>query len=348
MSARVLRLAVGAALLLVAANCAKRAPPSGGPPDLEPPRLIASHPDSGAASVPRGVGLSLTFSEGMEPRSTADAIALAPPVEIRRFRWSGRTVTAVLAESLRADQTYTLFVGYGARDRHGNPIARGRAVVFTTGGSFPRGVIEGRLEARGFSAGSAYLWCYDAARNHAPDSTAHDFDAIGLVDPDGGFRVPGLRVPAGYRVWVFADLNNNRSFEPATDLLAPVDTLIALTTQAPEIDSLRFLVVNPRAPGHVKGAVLDSLPQHEGNLVVAAVADTDTTRRVLAMANERNEFEFQLEPGAWTLRAFRDVDKNRVWDPARESSSDPLRLRVEPAAEILDRVLVLKPPRESR
>jgi hypothetical protein len=338
-------LAIG--LVWLAAGCAKKAPPSGGPPDIEPPRLIASHPDSGSARVPRDVGLTLTFSEGMEPRTTSEAIALAPPVEIRRFRWSGRTVTAVPAELLKSSQTYTLFVGYGAHDRHGNAIARGRTIVFTTGDSFPPGVIEGRLDAKGFTPSSAYLWCYDEARHHQPDSTARDFDAIGLIDPDGAFRVPGLRVPARYRVWTFADLNNNRSFEPSTDLLIPLDTLVSLTAAAPVDSGLKFQVVNPHAPTRFKGTVLDSLPRGEGNLVIAAVSDSDSTRRVLVTASERMEFDLQLEPGAWTIRAFRDIDKNRVWDPVREPSSDPVRLRAEPAAEIVDQVLVLKPPREN-
>src|SRR5262249_8926697 len=239
------------------AGCAKKGPPSGGPPDIEAPRLIASHPDSGAAHVDRAVSPALTFSEGMEPRTTEDAIAIAPPVVIWRFRWSGRTVRAELADSLHAGQTYTLFLGYGARDRHGNSVDRGRTVVFTTGDSFPPGVIEGRLETKGFAPNNAYIWCYDVARNHQPDSTARDFDAVGLVDPDGAFRVPGLHVPTSYRVWTFADLNNNRSFEPATDLLIPVDTVLALTRESPVATSLHIHVVNPRAPTHVKGTVID-------------------------------------------------------------------------------------------
>ena len=294
----------------------------------------------------RDATLSMTFSEGMEPRTTDDAIALSPPVEIRRFRWSGRTVTAVLAESLRSHQTYTLFVGYGAHDRHGNAIDRGRALVFTTADSFPRGVIEGRLEAKGFSAGNAYLWCYEASR--APDSTARDFDAIGLVDPDGMFRIAGLDVPKRYRVWTFADLNNNRSFEPATDLLAPVDTVLSLSADHPEAGGLKLRVVNPHAPTRVRGTVLDSLVLRDGDLLIAAVADSDTTRRVLASTTDRLEFDFLLDPGNWTVRAFRDADRNRVWDPGRESSSDPFPVHADPAAEILDVVLVLKPPREGR
>jgi hypothetical protein len=341
------RVALALGVVALASACAKKAPPSGGPPDLEPPRLISSHPDSGASRVARSVGASLTFSEGMEPRSTDDAIALAPPVEIRRYRWSGRTVTAVFGDSLRRNQTYTMFVGYGARDRHGNAIGRGRTVVFTTGDSFPPGVIEGKLEARGFSANSAYLWCYDEARHHEPDSTGRDFDAIGLIDPDGLFRVPGLHVPARYRVWAFADLDNNRSYEPSSDLLIRIDTTLALSAGAPVASGLTFRVVNPRAPARVKGTVLDSLPQHEGNLLVAAVSDNDSTRRVwTTVSSDHMEFDLQLEPGGWTLRAFRDADKNRVWDPMRESSSDPFHLTAEPAAEINEIRLRLRPPRE--
>src|SRR5439155_13721320 len=42
----------GEALLLLAlicplTSCAKRGPPSGGPPDLEPPRVVSTFPDSG-------------------------------------------------------------------------------------------------------------------------------------------------------------------------------------------------------------------------------------------------------------------------------------------------------------
>ena len=340
------RLALAVGVCFVAMGCAKKAPPSGGPPDIDPPRLIASHPDSGAASVALDAPLSMTFSEGMEPRSTTEAIALSPPVEIRRFRWSGRTVTAVLAEPLKKSQTYTLFIGFGARDRHGNMIDRGRALVFTTGDSFPRGLIEGQLEAKGFAAGNAYLWCYEASR--APDSTARDFDAIGLVDPDGQFRIAGLDVPKRYRVWTFADINNNRSFEPTTDLLAPIDTVLSLTTEHPTASGIQLRVTNPRAPARVKGTVLDSLVVRDGDLLVVAVADSDTTRRVLASTNDRLSFDLQLEPGSWTVRAFRDADRNRVWDAARESSSDPLPVRADPASEIVDVVLVLRPPREGR
>src|SRR5690348_1063020 len=91
--------ALGVALLM--AGCARKAPPSGGPPDITPPFVVSTSPDSGAARVPLDASLSITFSEGMEPRTSGAAVALAPRIEIRQRRWSGRTLTVTLEHPLK-------------------------------------------------------------------------------------------------------------------------------------------------------------------------------------------------------------------------------------------------------
>jgi hypothetical protein len=325
---------LGLALAVAAIGCAKKAPPSGGPPDLDPPTVIASDPDSGVAGVPRDAQPTITFSEGMEPRSTNDAVAFAPRVDIRQWRWSGRTLRLVLAESLRVDQTYTLFVGGGARDRHGNPLKSGASLVFTTAESLPAGLLEGEINARGFAAAGTYLWCYREGRE--PDSTARDYDALGLADSEGRFRVVGLPVPGRYRLWAFADLNRNRSFEPTSDLLAPADTSLELTASAPQARGLVLTVVNPTAPGKVKGTVLDFAPESEGVPAVLAVSQRDSAQRLIATVNDRGEFELSLEPGVWVVRAFRDLDENRGWSRGREPVGPASRIDVAPASELTD------------
>ncbi|MEO5618921.1 MAG: Ig-like domain-containing protein [Candidatus Eisenbacteria bacterium] len=333
---------IGLALaLMAAAGCAKKGPPSGGPPDLTPPRVIAALPDSGSARVPGGAALSLTFSETMEPRSTTEAISIAPRTEIRRKRWSGRTLTLELAEPLKVNQTYTLFVADGARDLHGNNLAGGSAVVFSTADTFPPGRIEGKVEARGFEAVGTALWSYDAATGREPDSTARDFDGIGIAGSGGAFRVDGLVVPGRYRIWAFADLNSNHSFEPEIDVLAPADTVFTLTAAAPVAGPVLLRVVNPRAPGVVRGALVDTLADSAGVKRLVAVADADSTRRLVRDLDDKGGFELSLAPGRWRLQAFRDLDKNRLWNPALEPASEMLIIEVEPAGEIKELVLVL-------
>ena len=339
-NARALCLAA-AGLALV--GCAKKEPPSGGPPDLESPRLVSSVPDSGAAGVPVDVTPTLTFSEGMEPRSSAEAVSFAPPLEIRQRRWRGRTLVLVMAKPLVRDRIYTMFVAGTARDRHGNNYGTGKTVVFSTGPLFPPGLIEGKIDARGFAAGGSYVWVYDQAQGHAPDSTARDFDALGLAQDDGSFRVSGLKVPGRYRLWTFADLNGNRSFEPASDILAAIDTTFDLTAESPRASGVELLVVNPRAPGTVSGTVVDSLADSTGIVHVVATSAADTTKRVLVQAGGDGTFELKLDGGKWRVRAFRDLDADRVWQPGRERASALVELDLEPAALVTGFKLTLGP-----
>jgi hypothetical protein len=324
-------------------GCARKGPPTGGPPDVEPPSLVAALPDSGAGHVARDTRLTLTFSEGMDPRPTGDAVSIAPRVDIRERKWSGRRLTIVFAETLQAGQTYTVFLGSGARDSHGNPLIGRTTVVFSTGDSLPAGLLEGQVVAKGFTAGGTYLWCYDAAAGRSPDSTARDFDAVGLADRDGYFRVVGLPVPGRYRLWVFADLNNNRSFEPGSDILTPVDTVFTLAKDTPVASGFVVTVVNPRSPGKVRGLVLDSLHIERGVLAVMATSAADSTRRVMGTVDREGKFEISLTAGTWTVRAWRDLDRNREWQRDSEPASQPYRAEVQAAADIVDVTLTLVP-----
>lgn len=331
-------------LLMLAAGCAKKGPPSGGPPDVDRPRVLESDPDSGAAGVAVGGPIRITFTEPMEPRVTAESAELAPRVAIRQRRWNGRMLTLELGESLAVNRTYTLFLSGTARDRHGNPMSVGRTVPFTTGAEFPAGRLEGKIEARGFTAAGTYLWSYEAARTGVPDSTARDFDAIGVANERGEFAIPGLPVPGRYRLWAFADLNANRSFEPDHDVLAPADTTIELTPGRPVGAGLLLRITNPRATARVAGAVLDTLGDSLGLIRVIAHSESDTLRRLLVEAGSRNGFEFLLEAGVWTLQAWRDLDRDKQWDLDEEPASDDLRIEVGPADELKDVVLVLRKP----
>ncbi len=321
-----------------ATGCAKKGMPTGGPPDLEPPRIVRISPDSGAAGVSTGTRIVLEFSEGMEPRGTGDAVELAPPVPIRQRRWSGRVLTLVLGDSLVKGRTYTMFVGGGARDRHGNPLGIARSIVFTTADTFPPGVLDGRIEAVGFRAPGTLLWCYRDGRS--PDSTAKDFDALGVADRDGHFRISGVAAPAKWRLWAFADLNHNRSFEPETDLLAGADTTIELTAGRPSASDLFIRMVNPRAPGRFAGSIVDTLNDSLGVLRLIVTNEADTTRRLLYEVIASG-FDFKWDPGTYRVQAFRDMDRNKAWKRDTEPASEEMRVIITPAGEVVGVMFLL-------
>lgn len=320
------------AAALAVTGCAKKGPPSGGPPDLEPPRIESVVPDSGSAGVPRDVRVSITFSEGMEPHGTGESVEFSPPVEIRQRKWSGRTMTLVLAESLKADRAYTLFVGGNARDRHGNNLEDARTIVFTTGPTFPAGSLEGDLEAVGFPAAGTLLWCY--RDGHLPDSTARDFDALGIADRSGHFRIAGLETGTPWRIWTFADLNHNRSFEPGQDLLEAADSSITLTDAKPAVAGIRLKLINEKAPGRFIGVVTDTISDGSGSLRLIVTSVADTTRRVLYEIPASGSFDLRWDPGLYRVRAFRDTDRNRIWERKSEPASLEIEVRITPGAEV--------------
>ena len=145
-------------------------------------------------------------------------------------------------------------------------------------------------------------------------------------------------------MWAFADLTANRSFEPGIDILAPVDTTFSLTPEQPRLDGLRLRVVNPRAPATVAGAVIDSLSNPQGELFVSAICVSDTTLRPRFETVDANRFKFELPGGRWTLRAFRDLDRDHRWKPDTEPASDEQTLDLEPAGEVKDLLFTLMPP----
>ena len=341
--ARRARAAAVLVVLLAAVSCARKQMPSGGPPDTTPPRVLEVVPDSGATGVSRAIHPSVEFSEGMDPRTAGLAVELAPRVEIKQRRWSGRKLTLVFQDSLAAEQTYTMFVGADARDRHGNALIEGRTVPFSTAAHFPPGVIEGEVVATGFPAPGTFLWCYP--EGHSPDSTARDFEAVGLAGEGGAFRVTGLHVPGRYRLWAFADLNHNHSFEPGQDLLVPADTTLGLTTAQPVASGLMLRVINPKAPGHLKGTVLDTLKDERGTLRLISISVRDSTRRLLYDVDPSGGFDFSWDPGTYKVRAFRDLDKNKGWKRDEEPASEETQVTVPPGGtlEVPPFVLVRAP-----
>lgn len=339
---RFLKLACSGALVLVLAGCARKMPPSGGPPDLIEPTIVSVIPDSGSTAVDRTGTITIEFSEGMDPRSTLASVEIAPRLDWKSRRWSGRKLVLVPATPLRENQTYTVFVGPDARDWHGNRLKAGRTVPFTTAIEFPPGILAGKIESKGFPAAGTYLWCYPDTV--APDSTGRDFEAVGVADETGHFRITGLDVPARYKLWAFADLNHNHSFEPSSDLLTPADTTFDLTPQHAVVTGLLLRVTNPRAPGRVRGSVLDSLRDDRGSIRLIVQSYADTTRRLLYDLATSGAYDLQWEPGRYLVRAIRDYDRNKIWKRDEEPASEEIEVTVEPGGELTLPVFVLVRP----
>jgi len=320
--------------LALAAGCARKLPPTGGPVDVLPPQLLATQPDSGAVKVKPGDPIRLVFSKAMDRVSVGANVVLAPGVRNVRAAWKdSHTLDLVPDPPLVAGRTYSLIIPPGARDVRGNALGRGRTVYFATADSFPAGLIEGAVEGRGVPGDGVYVWAYRADLNHVPDSTAFDMDALAQAGAGGAIRLPGLPVPGTYRLFTFADRNRNRSFEPGVDLLTRSDSLVALTPAAPAARGVRVTAVDPQAMVILTGTVVDSLtpgtaPLHvEVRAVPVDTAIAVDRLPVSVLDVVAGKFQANLRAGRWRLLAFRDLNSDGVRSPG-EPTSPPIEVDV--------------------
>src|SRR5439155_25900969 len=100
---------------------------------------------------------------------------------------------------------------------------------------------------------------------------------------------------------------------------------------------------------HVKGTVLDSLQDARGTVRLIVASVSDTTRRLLYdvdVSGSSATFDFTWEPGVYHVRAFRDIDKNKVWKRDEEPASDEIELHVLPGGVLeLPTFVLVRPGR---
>lgn len=198
---RTVLISVLVALLL---GCAKVGPPTGGPVDKKPPRILSHYPERDALEVARDTEIEIVFSEPMNREQTEAAIFTSPSGPLK-LSWRGPRLR--LAMSLAEERTYVLTVGTGARDLRGNALTESFTLAFATGSQLDRGLVRGRVYQDHQPATGVHIWAYDLGTFSGE---------VGLDEPsyqtqsgaDGTYEFARL-APGRYRVLAFRDANRN-------------------------------------------------------------------------------------------------------------------------------------------
>lgn len=148
-----MRRALPAAVLLSILACAKIEPPPGGPPDITPPQLIATRPDSLAQLRDFSGNVEFRFdevvSEGGTPNQgtgTGDLeklIILSPSVRVPDVGWHRTRITVKPDEGWKPSRVYRVELLPGVTDLRRNRMTRGKVLTFTTGAPLPNRTLQG-------------------------------------------------------------------------------------------------------------------------------------------------------------------------------------------------------------
>ena len=127
-------------------GCAAIGPPTGGPEDKIPPKLLLINPISGTTNISDNFPLSLLFSERIIDNITSSSIRLLPqeknPLKIKVNK---NNIEIVFPDSLKENQTYQLIITREILDERKNKLDKTYQLAFSTGDSISKGEISGKI-----------------------------------------------------------------------------------------------------------------------------------------------------------------------------------------------------------
>lgn len=208
-------------VLFLLCNCARQAPPPGGPPDETPPEIIEVNPAPNAIHVNRDTKIAFRFSEKIDRRSFETAFFIAPDPSLQaaagrplRFHGGGQQLEVEFPDSLRANTTYVVTVGTDLRDRRNNRMEESFSFAFSTGEHIDQGKLEGQVYDQNPAGILILSYGLDEARE--PDPAADFADFYTQTGKNGGFALTHL-APGKYRVFALADQFNDRLYNRGED-----------------------------------------------------------------------------------------------------------------------------------
>jgi uncharacterized protein (DUF2141 family) len=217
--------------MIVWLDCAQQVPPTGGPPDKTPPRVVTVLPENSATLVPLDQKIEFEFSEPMNQRALERAIFITPdPGERVKLKLKGRRLRVQFEDALLENRTYIITLGTDLQDTRGNALSQSYTLAFSTGAEISDGKVSGRVYDK--QPKGVLLWAYILENDREPNPVQENGDYITQTDDQGRYELTHLS-EGRYRIFAVKDTDNNRFFEigldglgvPVRDVELLVDTI---------------------------------------------------------------------------------------------------------------------------
>ena len=201
-------------------------PPTGGPKDTIPPVITEIYPVLGQVNVPtKKTKLKIKFNEYVtvkDPKS----LFLSPPLEKpAKFKLQGKAVVVYFESDLDSNKTYTLDLTNAIGDNNEGNMYPGFTLVFSTGevidSMMVTGIVQDCNSLKPLKGATVLLY-----KDHADSALfLKRPDAAVKTDEWGFFCLRNIQDTL-YRMYALIDENNNNMYEPESERVAFIDTLI--------------------------------------------------------------------------------------------------------------------------
>lgn len=201
-------------------------PPSGGPKDTIPPIVMKMKPAMADTMVKRTKpSIEFTFNEYIQVKDPKNLFLSPPQEKPVKFRMKGKTLVLNLENDLDSNQTYTVDISNALADNNeGNPYP-GFVLSFSTGNQVDSMYITGIAQDCNSLTpikGATIMLYKDQS-----DSAIFKTRPVAAVKTDewGFFCLRNIEDTV-YRVYAITDDNSNNLYDPETEKVAFLDSLI--------------------------------------------------------------------------------------------------------------------------
>ena len=212
-------------------SCANtQPPPSGGPKDTIPPVIKEIYPILGQTNVPtHKTQLKIEFNEYVQVKDPK-SLFLSPPLEkAPKFKMKGKAVIVYFESDLDSNKTYTMDLTNAIGDNNEGNMFPGFTLVFSTGDRIDSMMVTGLVQdcnsLKPLKGATVMLY-----KDHADSALfLKRPDAAVKTDEWGFFSMRNIQDTV-YRMYAIIDENNNNKYDPETEKVAFIDSLVKPVT----------------------------------------------------------------------------------------------------------------------
>lgn len=205
--------------LFLFSGCAVIIPPTGGPKDVTPPKVVEYLPDNKSTHF-TGHKIKITFDEYIQLKSLDKQLIVSPPLKYPPVPFlNGKVLQLTIKDTLKKNSTYTFNFGNSIIDNNeGNQLKNFQYIV-STGDHIDSLSITGNMQDA-FThdpVKNAYVMLYSDESDSAPFKKLPTY--IGLTDDQGNYRIENI-AGGEYRLIGISNVQSDYLYHPYVEGIA--------------------------------------------------------------------------------------------------------------------------------
>jgi hypothetical protein len=320
--------------------CAVMEPPTGGPEDKIPPKIVKIVPSPDSAGVARNSPIRISFSEKLGGDSFKNRVDIYPRHTFDRVEVEGDRLEISFSELL-PETTFCVLLKSGYKDNHNVASKENFIFHFATTGEIQTGRISGTVMYKSKPDSNGIVKLYEIRTDTFINFQKELESRIAFCSRMGAFSFEALPADSSrFVLWAFTDSNDDGLFTAGQEFSALFPDTVLLTSRNRGVEDLSINIIDPNEPGSVTGRIINetgiNLP-----VTVLFTPVLPGERRIVAVADSTGHFTMKLPPGGYLIQAFVDVAADSACSEYPQPEDSTVMLR-EPCLALPD-TLVVKP-----